>query len=115
VSTSNDGDNSVETAVATDELFAMSRELGEILKSFSDRDPFGAPTESAAKVFSGWVAEAGPVSKRPGHFADVFDNFNPQEHTNRDLFDLFNILESYIEYPEPEMPEPKTFIGLPVL
>lgn len=115
MSTSTDGDKSAETAVATDELFAMSRELGETLKTFSDRDPFGTPTETAAKVFGGWLAEAGPVSKRPGHFADVFDNFNPQENTNRDLFDLFNILESYIEYPEPEMPEPKTFIGLPVL
>jgi len=106
--------NEQEEPVPTEELFAMTRELGETLKSFSDRDPYGTPSDAAAKVFAGWLAESGPVSKRPGHFQDVLDNYIVVDNTNRDLFDLFNILESYIEFPVPEMPE-KLFIGLPVL
>ena len=99
----------------TEELFAMTMELGQSLKTFSDNDPYGTPTETAAKVFRGWLVEAGPVSKRPGHFLDVLENFKVLDNTNKDLFYLFNMLEAYIEFPVPEPPEPKTFIGLPVI
>lgn len=98
-----------------EELFKETKTLGETLRLLSDRDPCGTPTESASRVFSGWVAAAGPVSLRPLHFADVGGNYNALENSNKDLWDIFSLLESYIEFPEPEPPAPKTFIGLPLI
>jgi hypothetical protein len=97
-----------------DDLFEMTEELRKTLQAFSDKDPYGTPSESAARVFYAWLDEAGPLSTKPGHYADVRANYIVLDNTNRDLFDLLNMLHQYIEYPEPEVEE-KLFIGLPVL
>jgi hypothetical protein len=90
--------------------------LGRTFKSISEQDPAGTPSERAAAAFAAWLAEAGPVSVKPGYFADVADNFVVSENSNKDLFDLFDLLVNYIELEveEPEPPAPRTFIGLPM-
>lgn len=90
--------------------------LGKILKSQADADPAGTPTEMAGDVFGEWLAAAGPGSREPVYFADVADNFDVRHNSNRDLWELFDILENYIEVEDDEAePEtPRTFIGLPL-
>jgi len=92
-------------------------ELGTTLKAIADSDPLSPPSPLSAQVFAGWLAQAGPTSRKPEFFADVLDNYDVQANTNRDLQDLFTMLQSYIEVPDDE-DEPtsvKTFIGLPLL
>lgn len=91
--------------------------LGRMLKGIADTDPSGTPTEAAAAAFTSWMAEAGPGSRQPDYFADVQENYNILGNSNRDLFDLFDILENYIEVEDDtgDDPPPKTFIGLPLM
>jgi hypothetical protein len=92
--------------------------LGQILKAQADNDPSGAPGESAASVFADWLAAAGPGSREPGYFADVAGNYDVCANSNRDLWDLFDILENYIEVEDDEADmdtPPRTFIGLPLV
>ncbi len=90
-------------------------ELGKTLKAISENDPAGTPTEKAAAVFSAWLAEAGPGSREPQYFADVAANYDIPMNSNKDLWEMFDILENYIEVEDdPEPTQPRTFIGLPL-
>ena len=91
--------------------------LGQMLKGVADADPSGVPSPAAAAAFASWTAEAGPGSRQPGYFADVADNYIVADNSNRDLWELFHMLESHIEVEEEDGDdEPrKTFIGLPLL
>jgi hypothetical protein len=90
--------------------------LGTLLKSVADNDPAGMPSAQAAAAFAAWLIEAGPGSREPTYFADVADNYDAQANSNRDLWDLFDILENYIEVEdeEPLSDTRRTFIGLPL-
>ncbi len=93
-------------------------ELGKVLKAISDADPSGSPTEAAASAFTTWLTEAGPGSRQPLYFSDVQENYDISGNSNRDLWELFHMLESHIEVEDEEFEEDaprKTFIGLPLL
>ena len=93
--------------------------LGQALKDFGDRDPSGVPTDMAASVFAEWLVIAGPLSRKPGYFADVAANYVVQDNSNRNLFDLFEMLGTHIDIEEEDFEEedagPRTFIGLPMI
>lgn len=90
-------------------------ELGRTLKSIADNDPSGTPSPQAAAVFMGWLAEAGPTSREPVYLADVANNYDVFLNTNKDLWELFDILDNYIEVEDEEPPPRGTFIGLPLV
>ena len=98
-------------------LQAQTMELGRTLKEIADNDPSGTPSASAAAVFAGWLALAGPTSREPTYLADVADNFDVFGNTNKDLFELFDILDNYIEVDDedPDDNPPRTFIGLQLI
>ena len=98
-------------------LQAQTMELGRTLKEISDRDPSGMPSEMAASVFADWLVLAGPSSREPTYLADVAENFDVFANTNKDLFELFDILDNYIEVEDEEPGDcpPRTFIGLPLI
>lgn len=91
--------------------------LGKMLKDIAGEDSSGVPSPAAATAFTSWIAEAGPGSRQPGYFADVAAHYVPADNSNRDLWELFHMLESHIEVEEEDWDdEPrKTFIGLPLL
>ncbi|BDI28454.1 hypothetical protein CCAX7_005050 [Capsulimonas corticalis] len=93
--------------------------FGQTLKDFADRDPSGVPTNTAAAVFAEWLVIAGPLSRQPGYFQDVADNYVVQDNSNRNLFDLFELLGTHIDIEEEDLEEedlgPRTFIGLPMI
>jgi len=91
--------------------------LGKMLKAISDADPSGTPSPAAAAAFASWMSEAGPGSRQPDYFADVTENYAAVDNSNKDLWELFHILESYIEVEDEDFGggPPKTFIGLPLL
>ncbi len=104
-----------DTTNTAPSLQAQTIELGKTLKAISDRDPSGTPSAQAADVFMRWLAAAGPTSREPTYLADVADNYDVFLNTNKDLFELFDILDNYIEVDEDDAPpEPRTFIGLPM-
>jgi len=93
-------------------------ELGRTFKEIADNAPKGTPSALSARVFADWLAQAGPTSRQPERMADVAENYDVLANTNRDLFDLFTMLQSYIEVEddaEEEALPPRTFIGLPLL
>ncbi len=98
-------------------LQAQTMELGKTLKAIADSDPSGMPSAQAASVFAEWLTIAGPTSREPVYLADVADNYDVFANTNKDLFELFDILENYIEVEdeEPGDSPPRTFIGLPLI
>lgn len=105
-----------ETPDRPPSLQQQTIELGKTLKTIADGAPAGTPSALSARAFASWVAEAGPGSREPGYFADVAANYDVTGNTNRDLWDIFDILENYIEVEDEEFaPEaPRTFIGLPL-
>ena len=104
-----------DTTNETPSLQAQTIELGKTLKAISDRDPSGTPSPQAAAVFRRWLVDAGPTSREPAYLADVADNYDVFLNTNKDLFELFDILDNYIEVDDDEgPPEPRTYIGLPM-
>ncbi len=93
-------------------------ELGRTFKEIADNLPKGTPTELSARVFADWLSQAGPTSRQPERMADVAANYDVLANTNQDLFDLFTMLQSYIEVEDDDEEEalpPRTFIGLPLL
>ncbi len=110
-----DTDTKSDTISETPSLQAQTIELGKTLRAISDRDPSGTPTPQAAAVFGRWLADAGPASREPAYLADVADNYDVFLNTNKDLFELFDILDNYIEVDEDAAPPvPRTYIGLPM-
>lgn len=92
--------------------------LGSTFKDIADNAPKGTPSELSAKVFADWLAQAGPTSRQPERMADVAQHYDVLANTNRDLFDLFTMLQSYIEVEDDDEEDalpPRTFIGLPLL
>ena len=96
-------------------LQEQTMELGRTLKAIADSDPSGIPSEQAASVFAEWLTVAGPTSREPVYLADVADNYDVFANTNKDLFELFDILDNYIEIEDEEPPPRGTFIGLPLV
>ncbi len=98
-------------------LQQQTMELGRKLKAIADSDPSGYPSAQAADVFAQWLAVAGPTSREPTYLADVADNYDVFANTNKDLWEIFDILENYIEVEdeESEAGPPRTFIGLPLV
>ena len=88
----------------TPSLQAQTMELGKTLKAIADRDPSGTPTPQAAAVFAGWLSAAGPTSREPTYLSDVADNYDVFLNTNKDLFELFDILDNYIEVEDDDVP-----------
>ncbi len=101
----------------TPSLQQQTMELGKTLKSIADRDPSGTPSALSATVFAEWLAVAGPTSREPTYLADVAENFDVLANTNKDLWEIFDILENYIEVEDEEIEDapPRTFIGLPLV
>ena len=102
----------------TPSLQEQTIELGRTFKDISDNAPLSTPSPLSAQVFADWLAQAGPTSRQPERMADVLHNYDVLANTNRDLFDLFTMLQSYIEVPDddPEDDLPaRTWIGLPLL
>lgn len=96
-------------------LTEQTAALEAALRQLMELDPLGTPSESASIVFARWLTVAGPASKRPEYFADVAENYPVRSNTNRDLLDLFVILEGYLaEAEEPVPMRMATFIGLPI-
>lgn len=98
-------------------LQEQTMELGRTLKTIADRDPSGTPSAQAASVFADWLALAGPTSREPLYLSDVADNYDVFANTNKDLFELFDILDNYIEIEDedPGDAPPRTFIPLPLM
>lgn len=90
--------------------------LGKTLKKIADSDPGGTPSALSARAFLGWVQEAGPGSREPDYFADVAANYDIPGNSNQDLWDIFDILENYIEVEDESYADepPRIFIGLPL-
>ncbi len=106
---------SAKTADKPPSLQEQTMELGRTLKAIADSDPSGTPSERAASVFAEWLTAAGPTSREPVYLADVADNYDVFANTNKDLFELFDILDNYIEVEDEELPPRGTFIGLPLV
>ena len=98
-------------------LLEQTITLGRLLKGFSDRDPAGVPSQTAATAFHAWLESAGPTSRQPRYFADIAENFEVMENSNKDLFRVFELLHPYIEAPDEGDDEgpPSGFIGLPMV
>jgi len=98
-------------------LQAQTMALGRTLREIADNDPGGIPSPAAASVFADWLALAGPTSREPTYLSDVAENFDVFANTNKDLFELFDILDNYIEVEDEEPGDgpPRTFIGLPLV
>jgi len=95
----------------------QTRALGQVLQEIADADPSGTPTQAAADAFASWIAEAGPGSRQPDYFADVAQNYVATDHSNKNLQELFGMLEVHlrVQEEEPDTGPQKTFIGLPLL
>lgn len=97
------------------DIATQTLELGRKLKQFSDNDPAGMPTDAAAAVFSLWLSVAGPVSREPGYFADVALHYPIQSNSNKDLFNLFDMLANYLDFEVEDTEDtPPSFIKLPM-
>lgn len=93
-------------------------ELGRTFKEIADNAPKSTPSALSARVFADWLSQAGPTSRQPERMADVAEHYDVSANTNQDLFDLFTMLQSYIEVEDDDEEEalpPRTFIGLPLL
>lgn len=110
-----DGDETSEPG-----LLDQTIELAKILKEMSDQDPIGHPSDMAVAVFRSWITVARERTDEPQYFDDVLQNYDAKGRSNKDLFDLFELLHPYVEIPLPPEPddyiEPaprRTFINLP--
>lgn len=102
-------------------LLEQTLELAGILKQISDRDPGGHPSASAAAVFRQWLMAARAFTEEPQYFDDVAQNYEVRGRSNKDLFDLFELLHPYVDIvddrplPDVESPAERGFISLPTL
>ena len=98
-------------------LWSLTVELGRLLRDISDADPEGHPTETAAGAFRHWLTEAEPASTDTRYFVDIAENYDIEGRSNRDLFDIFELLHPYLELEAPEdldVSPARTFINLPM-
>jgi len=112
------------TPEAVQALLRQTMEIGQLLHSVADKDPEGTPTAIACTAFKHWAEVAGPHSTEPRYFVDVLENYDAEGRSNKDLFDVFELLDPYLELPyedeeEPEVDsvvsdKPRTFISLPI-
>lgn len=102
---------------STSTLLEQTLALGEMLRDIAAEDPAAAPSEAAAAAFASWMAEAGPSSRHPEYFDDVLANYDILGNSNRDLSELFQMLQGHIELPDDDTSDnqQKAFIGLPVI
>ena len=110
------------SAPSEPDMLAQTLELARILKQIQDRDPEGSPTTEAARVFREWLASARGFTEEPQYFDDVLENYDVEGRSNKDLFDMFELLHPYVDIvddrplPDDEPPQTgRTFIGLPTL
>jgi hypothetical protein len=96
----------------------QTMELGKALKAVRDRDPEGRPTPTAATAFRHWLEAAKGHTREQRYFDDVYENFDVAANSNRDLFDLFEMLHPYLEIEDDDFEDedatPPRFIGLPM-
>ncbi len=92
-------------------------DLGRMFKSLADAAPSGTPSGKAGAAFQSWLAEAGPGSREPAYFEDVAANFDLTANSNKDVWELFDILENYIEVDDEdiEAPPARAFVSLPLI
>jgi len=115
-----DQTNGVAAQADEPDLLLQTIELATILKKISDRDPEGRPSPAAAKVFREWLSTARNSTEEPQYFDDVAQNFDVEGRSNRDLFDMFELLHPYVEIiddrplPDDEPPSGRGFIPLPI-
>jgi hypothetical protein len=97
-------------------LWDQTVELGTLLRTISDKDPEGHPTGKAVIAFRHWLRVAEPHSSEGRYFVDVAENYDIEGRSNRDLFDVFELLHPYVEIEAPEDVTPlRTFISLPTI
>jgi len=109
------------TPEGTQALMQQTIELGRLLHSIAEKDPQSLPTPAACSAFRHWVEAAGPHSTDPRYFTDVLENYDVSGRCNRDLFDVFELLDPYLELEYIEDADdiaqgdkPRTFIQLPL-
>jgi hypothetical protein len=103
-------------------LLDQTLALAGILKKVSDRDPKGHPSEAAVRVFREWLEAAKKSTEEPRYFEDVAANFEVESQSNRDLFDMFELLHPYVaiiddrRFPDDDPAATgRTYISLPTL
>ena len=112
--------------VAEPNLLQQTMELARALMQIADRDPEGRPGAAATGVFRQWLGVARNFTEEPQYFDDVAENYDAEGRSNKDLFDMFELLHPYVEIPYTEdesdeaapleMPQrERKFINLPTL
>ena len=124
------GVQSADSGMEEPNLLHQTMELARALMQISDRDPEGRPSASASGVFRHWLSVARHFTEEPQYFDDVAENYDVEGRSNKDLFDLFELLHPYVEIPytdgeesdeDGDTPPPQTshrerkFINLPTL
>jgi hypothetical protein len=103
------------------DMLEQTLALATLLKQISDRDPDGKPSETAARVFRSWLNSAREFTEEPQYFDDVAESFDVEGRSNRDLFDMFELLHPYVDIvddrdlPDDEPPIGRAFIALPTI
>ena len=80
-------------------LLQQTMELAKVLMQISNRDPEGRPSGAAEGVFRQWLGVARNFTEEPQYFDDVAENYDVAGRSNKDLFDLFEMLHPYVEIP----------------
>jgi hypothetical protein len=99
--------------LADPDLYEQTIELGKSLKTISDRNPEGKPSQAATTAFRSWLAAVSGSNSEPRYFEDIAENYDIAANSNKDIFTIFELLHPYVDFPDVEEPA-KTFIGLPM-
>jgi hypothetical protein len=83
-------------------IWFQTIELGSALQILANGEPDSIASQQVARVFRHWLDEAAAFSGEARYFYDVAENFPVERSSNRDLFDLFEMLHSYIDIESPE-------------
>ncbi|HEY3330849.1 MAG TPA: hypothetical protein VGK19_12550 [Capsulimonadaceae bacterium] len=97
-------------------LWNQTVQLGTLLRDISDNDPEGRPTGTAVTAFRHWLDVAQHKSSEARYFIDIAENYDIEGRSNRDLFDVFELLHPFVEIEAPEDVSPaRIFINLPTM